>query len=124
MLGRVPAEWSQMMGRRDATIAALELQRDAGLMASNITVLSQYVMALHRISLEVYQLLLRQEAFPTRVVEAAAPGPCIHHASIHMVVMGLWRPPVGPVGAEPILLHNDAECLGYPSCPGLPVDIY
>ena len=107
------------MGRRDAMIAALELQHDAGLMASNLTVLTQYVMALHRMSLKVFQSLLRQEEFPTRAVEEAAPGPRAKRASVQMAAMG---PAVSLVGSEPILTHDDLNCLGCPRCPpGRPV---
>ena len=41
------------MDSRDILIAALQLQWDTGLMASNLTVLNQYVIALHRMSTEV-----------------------------------------------------------------------
>ena len=64
-------------------IAALELQRDAGLMASDFTVLSQYVMVLHRMSSEVFQSLLGQEELPT----GASNG-----ASAQMAAMGLGVP--------------------------------
>ena len=89
LLGRPPAEWSQVMGRRHAMIAALELQRETGIMASNLTVLSQYVTALHRMSLEVFQSLLGQEEFPTRAVEDAAPGPRAHRVLVQMAAIRL-----------------------------------
>ena len=41
------------MDRQDTLHAALQLQRDAGLMSSNMTVLHQYAIALHRMSTEV-----------------------------------------------------------------------
>ena len=41
LLGRAPAEWVRMMNREDAMAATLQLQRDAGLMASNLQVLGQ-----------------------------------------------------------------------------------
>ena len=53
LLGRPPTEWLSVMDRRDALYTALQLQRDARLMSSNLTVLHQYVIALHRISTEV-----------------------------------------------------------------------
>ena len=37
--------WIQIKDRQDVLAAALRLQRDAGLMASNLQVLGQYVMA-------------------------------------------------------------------------------
>ena len=122
LLGRPPAEWSQVMGRRNAMTATLELQRDVGLMASNLTVLSQYVMALHRMSLEVFQSLLGREEFPTRAVEEVVPGSRAQRASVQMAAMGLWRPPVGLVGSDPVLAHDNVTCLGCPRCPpGRPV---
>ena len=88
LLGHPPVEWSQVMDRRDAMIAVLKLQQDARLMTSNLTILNQYVMALHRMSLEVLQSVLGHDEFPTRAVEDAAPVPRVHRASIHMAAMG------------------------------------
>ena len=53
LLRRPPAEWLQKMDRQEVLVAAMQLQRDIGLMASNLTVLSLYVMSLHRMSTEV-----------------------------------------------------------------------
>ena len=50
LLGRPLAEWLQVMDRQEVLVAAMQLQRDAGLMASNLTVLSQYVTLLRRMS--------------------------------------------------------------------------
>ena len=107
-----------MMDRCDAMIAALELQRDAVLMASNLTVLNQYVMALHRMSLEVLQSVLGQDEF--RAVEDAAPVPRVHRASIQTAAMGLWRPPCGPGGPGPVTMYHDEDCPGCPRCPPRP----
>ena len=48
LLGRPPTEWLQVMSRQDTLHAALQLQRDASLMSSNLTVLHQYAIILHR----------------------------------------------------------------------------
>ena len=69
------------MNRQDVLVAALDLQRDAGLMASNLSVLSQYVTSLHRMSTEVLQLVFAQELFPSHVVYDAAPVPRVHRAA-------------------------------------------
>ena len=58
LLGRPPVEWLQVMDRRDGLIAAVQLQWDTGLTASNRTVLNQYVVALHHMSMEVMQCVL------------------------------------------------------------------
>ena len=42
LLSRLPAEWLQVMNRRDTLHAALQLQRDASLMSSNLMVQSHY----------------------------------------------------------------------------------
>ena len=66
LLGRPPAEWLQVMNRQDILVAAMQLQRDAGLMASNLTVLSQYVTSLHRMLMEVMQSVFGREFFPSQ----------------------------------------------------------
>ena len=50
LLSRPPAEWLQVMDRQDVLVAAMQLQRDATVMTSNITVLTQYVTSLHQMS--------------------------------------------------------------------------
>ena len=59
-----PAEWLSVMDHRKALRAALQLQRDAGLMLSNLTVVHQYAIALHRMSTEVLHTVFGQEFFP------------------------------------------------------------
>ena len=107
LLGRSPAEWVQVMNHQDVLIAALELQRDAGLMASNLSVLSQYVTSLHRMSNEVMQLVF----FPS--VDDVARMPRVHHAATQMAAMGLWRPPIGTGGSG---LLTVSPCYGCPGC--------
>ena len=101
LLGRPPSEWLQVMNRRDALFAALQLQRDAGLMSSNLTVLHQYAISLHRMSTEVLNSLFGREYFPSGAVDDAAPVPRVLRASTQMAAMGLWSPPVGPGGTGP-----------------------
>ena len=72
LLGRSPVDWVHEMDRQDILAAALELQRDAGLMASNLSVLNQYVISLHRMSTEVLQLVFGQEIFPSQAVDEVA----------------------------------------------------
>ena len=120
VLGRFPAEWVQVMGREDVLMAALELQRDAGLMDSNLSVLSQYVTSLHRMSAEVLQLVFGQELFPSHAFDEATPVPRVNWAATQMAAMGLWRPPIvlGGPGLDTVSHHND--CPGSSECsPGL-----
>ena len=98
LLSRPSAEWLQVMNRRDTMHAALQLQRDASLMSSNLTVLHQYAIAVHRMSTEVLHGVFGREFFPSGAVNDAASVPRVFRALTHMAVMGLWRPPVGPEG--------------------------
>ena len=50
LLNPLPAEWLKVKNRRDTLHAALQLQRDANLMSSNLTVLHQYAITLNRMS--------------------------------------------------------------------------
>ena len=53
LLGRPPDEWLQVKTPQDVLVAAMQLQRDAGLMESNLNVLMQYVTLLHQMSTDV-----------------------------------------------------------------------
>ena len=81
--------------------AALQLQRDAGLMASVIQVLGQYVMSLNRMSSQVLHLAL---------------VPRVHCVATQMAAMGLWRPPVGPSDPGPTHVSSCSNCLGCTDC--------
>ena len=84
------------MDKQDAMAATLQFQRDAGLMASNLQVLGQYVTSLNRISSEAMRLTFGPELFPSEAVDVVAPVPRVHCTATQMSDMGLWRPPVGP----------------------------
>ena len=90
LLGRPLAEWLQVMNHRNTQYAALQLQRDAGLMSSNLTVLHQDDMALHRMSNEVLHSVFGREFFPSGVVDDASPVARVLWASTYMAAMGLW----------------------------------
>ena len=53
LLSRTPDYWLHHMSRDQAIAAALQLQRDAGLIMSNLQVLGQFVTSLNRMSSEV-----------------------------------------------------------------------
>ena len=48
LLDRAPLYWVEDMGKERAMVAAATLQRDAGVMLSNLQILSQFAMALNR----------------------------------------------------------------------------
>ena len=63
------------LSRHQFPDVSLQLQRDVGLMASNIQVLGQYVTSLNRMSSEVLRLAFGPELFPSEAVDALAPIP-------------------------------------------------
>ena len=80
------------LGKEGAMVAAATLQRDAGVMLSNIQILSQFAMALNRISFSMTTLGLERSLFPGAEVDALAPAPRAHRAAPYMSAMGLWHP--------------------------------
>ena len=103
-------------GPPERLYVALQLQRDARLMSSNLMVLHQHAIALHRMSMEVLHTVFGRELFPSGAVEDAAPVPRVLSVSIQMAAMGLWRLPVGPVGPGPDNVHHDEDCPGCTRC--------
>ena len=74
-------------------VVALQLQRDAGLMASNLQVLGQYVMSLiNRMLSEVLHLAFGPEVFSSDAVNVVAPGAPLGHpdGSYGFVVTTGW----------------------------------
>ena len=96
LLCRAPAYWVRILTRQDPIAAALQLQHDASLMASNLQILGQYVTSLNRMSTEVMHLAFGPELFPLEAVDAQTPVPRVHRAAQQIFAMGLWRPPLGP----------------------------
>ena len=64
LLYRSPTFWVQHMDTEDAVAATVNLQRDAGLMLSNLQILSQFVTSLQRMSSEMLSLAFGQVVFP------------------------------------------------------------
>ena len=75
LLCRPPADWLQVINRRDTLHTALQLQRDASLMSSHMAVLHQYAIALHQMSTEVLHSVFGREFFPSGAVNDVAPCP-------------------------------------------------
>ena len=117
LLGCPPAEWLQVMDHQEVLVAAMQLQRGAGLMASNLTVLSQYVTSLHRMSTEVMQSVFGREYFPSQSINDAAPVPQVNRTFTQMAAMGLWRQPIGPGGPGLISAHHNIDYMGCAECP-------
>ena len=116
LLFRSPAFWVQNMDPEDAVAAAINLQRDAGLMSSNLQILCQFVISLQWMSSEVLSLVMGQVVFPSLEVAALSPAPRAYRAAHYMSAMGLWRPPGGPGGPGPLPTSSCNACMNCGYC--------
>ena len=69
LLTRSPEYWLHHMTHDEAVAAALQLQHDAGLMMTNLQILSQFVTSLNRMSSEVMRLAFRREQYPADAMQ-------------------------------------------------------
>ena len=102
-------------GPKDVLVAAMQLQRDTGLMTSNLTV-RQYVTSLHRMSTEVMQSVFGRGFFPSGAINDAVLVPRVHRASTQMAAMGLWCPLISPGCPGLDTAHHDENCPGCTEC--------
>ena len=100
LLDRATLYWVEEMGKDRAMVAAATLQRDAGVMLSNLQILSQFAMALNRMSFSMMALGLDRSVFPGAEVEELSPAR-VRRAAPHMSAMGLWRPQENPTVPRP-----------------------
>ena len=61
-----PSFWVNRLGEECAMVAAVNLQRDAGLMMSNLQILAQFVTSLHRMSSEMMSISVGHVVFSRR----------------------------------------------------------
>ena len=102
LLYHSPTFWVDQLGEEQAMTAAVNLQRDAGIMLSNLQILSQFATSLHRMSSEMMVLGIGQMVFPKAEVANLSPAPRAARAAQYMSAMGLWRPQTGPGGPWPV----------------------
>ena len=88
LLDRAPLYWVEEMGKERAMVAAAILQRDAGVMLSNLQILSQFAMALNRMSFSMMALGLDRSEFPGAEVDALSPAPRARRAAPYISAMG------------------------------------
>ena len=69
LLNQSPSFWVNRLGQECAMAAAVNLQRDAGLMMSNLQILAQFVTLLHRMSSEMMSIGVDHMVFPVEEVE-------------------------------------------------------
>ena len=97
LLEMSPGQWCDTLSRDQAMTAAMRLHRDVCLMQTNLDILDQYVLTLHRTASKLLQKTIGGGPYPRAAVAAAAQGPRARRASLHMEALGLWRPSLDPV---------------------------
>ena len=95
---------------------AINLQRDAGVMLSNLQILSQFAMAMNRMSFSMMALGLVQSLFPRVQVDDLSPAPRAAQAASYMSAMGLWRPQMGPGAIGPVPVSSCHSCMSCKYC--------
>ena len=92
LLYRSPTFWVDRLGEEQAMAAAVNLQRDARIMLSNLQILLQFVTSLHKMSSEMISIGMGRVVFPAEEIADLSPAPRATRAAKYMAVMGLWRP--------------------------------
>ena len=91
--------------------AVANLQRDAGLMLSNLQILSQFVTSLHRMSSEMMSIGIGPAVFPTNEIADLSTTPRAPWAAKYMAAMGLWRHQTGPGDPGPVPTPSCNSCM-------------
>ena len=116
LLSRAPDYWLHHMTRDQGISAALQLQRDAGLIMSNLQVLGQFVTSLNRMSSEAMRLEFGHEPYPSEAVQPVAPSPRVRRAAHYMAAMGLWHPPGFKGAPGPLPISSCNACMMCADC--------
>ena len=116
LLDRGPSYWVEELGKEGAMLAAATLQRDAGVMLSNLQILSQFAMSLNRMSFSMMALGLDRTLFPGAEVDALAPASRAHRATPYMSAMGLWHPQENPTVLRPVPTPSCNSCMNCKYC--------
>ena len=94
LLNQSPSFWVDRLGQESAMTAAVNLQRDAGFMMSNLQILGQFVTSLHRMSAEMLSIGVDHVVFPVKEVDRLSVMPRAQRAAKYMTAMGV-APSVG-----------------------------
>ena len=82
-------QWADKLSRDQSVAAAVHLQRDVGLMQTNVDILDQYALSLQKTASRMIELCLGSRGFPAEDVAAGALGPRVRHTAVQMEAMGL-----------------------------------
>ena len=116
LLHHTPTFWVDRLGEEQAMAAAVYLQRDAGIMLSNLQILSQFVTSLHQMSSEMLSIGMGRVVFPAQEISDLSPAPRVTRAASYMAVMGLWRPHTGPGDPGPVPALSCNACMNCRYC--------
>ena len=111
-----PSFWVEQLGKEQAMAAAINLQRDAGVMLLNLHILFQFAMAINRMSFSMMALGLGQSLFPKVEVNDLAPAPRAARATSYMSAMGLWHPQTNPGIPGPVPVSSCHSCMSCKYC--------
>ena len=111
-----PTFWVDQLGKEQAMAAAINLQRDTGIMLSNLQMLSQFATALHRMSFSRMALGIGQSLFLRVEVDDLSPASRAVRVASYMSAMGLWRPQTGPGDAGPVPVSSCRSCMSCKYC--------
>ena len=118
LLNQSPSFWVDRLGQESAMAAAVNLQRDAGFMMSNLQILGQFVTSLHRMSAEMLSISVDHVVFPVEEVDRLSVMPRAQRAAKYITAMGLWRPPSGPGASGPLPASTCTSCMNCEYCFG------
>ena len=90
-------QWVDKLSRDQAVTAAVHLQRDVGLMQTNVDVLDQYALSLQKAASRIIDLCLGPCEYPAAEIATGALGPRVRRTANQMEDMGLWRPSLDPL---------------------------
>ena len=90
-------QWVDKLSRDQAVPAAVHLQRDVGLMQTNVDVLDQYALSLQKAASRIIDCWLGPCEYPAAEIVTGAVGPRVRRAADQMESMGLWRPSLDPL---------------------------
>ena len=102
LLYHSPSFWVDRLEEECAMAAVVNLQRDAGLMMSNLEILSQFVTSLHRMSSEMMSIGIGCVVFPANEIADLSTAPRAPRTAKYMAAMCLWRPQMGPGDPGPV----------------------
>ena len=116
LLHHSPTFWVDRLGDENAMAAAVNFQRDAGIVLSNLQIRSQFVTSLHRMSSEMMSIGMGRVVFPAEEIADLSTVSRAPWAAKYMAAMGLWRPHTGPDDPGPVPASSCNACMNCRYC--------